>query len=89
MSAQGTERVMWVSKWAATDGSVSEVIATGFSSSGAHVTEIGGSGWYYMRIGRDIHETREQAIEAANAMVQKRIKSLQKQIEKLQGMRVE
>jgi hypothetical protein len=38
------------------------------------------------KIGRDVHETREEAVKAAEAMRSKKIASLEKQIAKLRKM---
>jgi len=45
--------------------------------------------WYRFTLGKEVHETREAAVKAAEAMRIKKIVALRKQIERLEAMSFE
>lgn len=75
---------MWVSKYALTS-QVREVDAS-FAFAGRHkYYHFEDDDWRTLRLGTEIHETKELAEKAASAMRLKRIKSLEKQISQIKA----
>lgn len=78
---------VFVSKYAITDG-ITEHDAT-ISGDGGYASVPGRLGLYTLKMGRDAHLTREEAVAKAHEMRMRRIASLQKQIAKLEQMTFE
>lgn len=78
---------VWITKYALTDGIIEmECVQFGDIS----VREVGNPfPTYYHGEGGEWHRTKESAIKQAEAMRQKKIESLKKQIKKLEGTRFE
>ena len=76
---------VWISKYALTQGII-ETEAKKTSSDSISITKEckTPTNWFYKG---DWHETKEAAIAKAEEMRQKKIASLKKQIEKLEGMK--
>lgn len=75
---------MWVSKYALTSA-VQEVHAIFFFESGKKDFYRVGSDYRSLCMGRDIHESKEAADKAAEAMRTKKLKSLEKQIAQIKA----
>lgn len=78
-------KMMWTSKFALTSRIIE--IPVRFSSNGdeyAYDARPGSNGWTSFKVGRDIHETYQQAVTAAEQARAKKIASLKKQIAKLE-----
>lgn len=78
----------WLSKYALSDGIVSEVRVQACKPGDEYIYAVGYQGTWFRR-GRDIHETKAEAIKAAEAMRIKKIASLRKQIAKLEALKFE
>ena len=77
---------VFITKYALTKG----IIETEAKDIGDDMIEIVGKyPIYYHKDGREWHKTKESAIKKAEEMRQKKIASLKKQIEKLEGMKFE
>lgn len=79
---------MYLAKYAISSGKIQEVDASELRAS----TFEDGYFWHAKlarsyTIGRDIFKTREEAVGVVNADVAKKIKSLQKQIAKLEALK--
>lgn len=75
---------MWVSKYALTS-EVREVDATFSYEAGGHYYRTSDSDFRSLRLGTDIHVSKELAQKAADAMRAKKIKSLEKQIAQIKA----
>lgn len=75
---------VFVSRHAITNG-ITEHDAT-ISGNGYASAQGNRWGFYSLKMGRDAHLTREEAVAKANDMRRKKIASLQKQIDKLEQM---
>ena len=75
---------LWRSKYALTKG-IDEVVAREDVCSSGYI-RLEGDFWGVFKLGRDVHETAEGAIKAAEAARAKRIASLEKQIAKLKAL---
>jgi hypothetical protein len=83
---------MWLSKYALTSGirEVSVEPRTYPNPLYASVRDGGGSGIYNYRVGRDIHETKREALDAAEKKKRtSKIKALQRQLKKLKDLKFE
>lgn len=82
MTSKDTAKTMYISKYALTAGihevQVEKESRDGFICPVRYMT--------YYKIGRDIHETRAEAVEAAEAARLKKIKSLKAQLRKLEAL---
>lgn len=76
---------VWVVKYALTDG-VRRTAATKTSDNEYVLCRSINAFWSF-KIGKDVFLTEEEALQAAEKMRLKKIKSLQKQIKKLEEMR--
>ena len=80
-----TTKTLYRSKYALSEGKINA--AKYEVSSDGDWRRIGGPYYeYYLKLGRDVHETAEGAIKAAEAARAKRIASLEKQITKLKAL---
>lgn len=80
---------VWITKYALTHG-ISECEAERCSNINNEMIEIIGSPYeYYHGEGKEWHLTKESAINKAEEVRDKKIKTLQKQLEKLQNMKFE
>lgn len=77
---------MWVTKYALTDG-IRERSGEVSHEYFCYYTVPPMSGLVMMKIGRDAHPTKEAAVEAAEAMRVKKLRSLEKQMKKLRDLR--
>ena len=79
---------VWITKYALTDGII-ENDAEVCIDTDATGNMIVCDRVYFHGEGREWHRTKESAIQKAEEMRQKKIASLKKQIEKLEGMKFE
>ena len=78
---------VWITKYAMTSG-IKEIECEDCENGAVKETENPFPKFYHDE-GKEWHRTKESAIQKAEEMRQKRIKSLKKQIEKLERMRFE
>ena len=73
---------LWISKYALSEG-ITAVDGMEIHGGGQYA----GNGKLFVRLGKEAHETLEDAKDAAEAMRRRRIISLRKQIERLEAMK--
>lgn len=82
-----TTRTYWLSKYALSDG-IKELTGEESVFNGSSWVDV--DGWRgSFKLGRDIHDTREEALDVAEAARIKKIASLRKQIAKLEALKFE
>lgn len=83
--SENETKMMWASKFALTSKITQMPVKLSSSSPEyAYDARPGSSGWTSFKIGRDLHETYQQAVTAAEQARTKKIASLKKQIAKLE-----
>jgi hypothetical protein len=75
----------YLTKYALTEG-IKEVTARNYGDDGTYVYPEGYTSWFSFKLGRDVFESRADAVKAAEAMRIKKIASLRKQIAKLEKL---
>jgi len=75
---------LWTSKYALTKG-IEEVVSREDARASGYIS-LEGHFWTLLKVGRDIHATREEAVSAAEAMRVKKLNSLRKQIKKIEAL---
>lgn len=78
---------MYLTKYATTGGCI-QLITGQISPDDPGYFRSNNHGWISLRIGRDVFHTEEEARKAVTAQINKRIASLQKQIEKLNKIEI-
>ena len=73
---------LWITKYALSDG-ITAVDGMEIHDGGKYA----GNGRVFVRLGKEVHETLEDAKDAAEAMRRRKIISLRKQIERLEAMK--
>ena len=79
-----TEETFYLVRYALSEGAIAEVRSVESHSSKGWVSVNGH--WTSFKLGRDIFRDRNDALTQVEAMRKKKIASLQKQIQKLEGM---
>lgn len=77
---------VWLAKYALSGGVTEETVSSVFEGKFCNTIRTGDSYSYGYYIGSEIFPTKQEAINKANEMRDKKIKSLEKQIDKLKKL---
>ena len=83
-----TEETFYLVRYALSEGAIAEVRSVESHSSKGWVSVSANGYWTSFKLGRDIFRDRNDALTQVEAMRKKKIASLQKQIQRLEGMEI-